>query len=303
MKIVSNFLFFDEFDLLEIKLATEYDHVDKFVIIESDHTFTGIYKGYNLPGQIARYAQWWDKVTYVQIGKSPMNDAWSTEHWNREHFYHQWGDLTNEDIVISADLDEIVRPETFKFMRETDYQNYQIGTPYFSYKFNNMMVDKGTTLQWSPWHRMVASRGIFVKTEGMRNFWPGRYPNQHLPRVKTAWLHHGGWHFSNVMDNNRLIKKTQSFSHTDWNVPSVLSNIDIDLLVKQGSAHWPSETEIKFARVKLDDYFPKYIVDNREKFKEYIANDGDLSVKDIIPGNIPQILEGTDLSIMRDNKL
>lgn len=45
MKIIDNFLFRNEYNLLEIKLSTEYDQVDKFVIVESDYTFTGIYKG------------------------------------------------------------------------------------------------------------------------------------------------------------------------------------------------------------------------------------------------------------------
>jgi len=294
MKIVSNFLFFDEFELLEIKLATEYDHVDKFLIVESDHTFTGIHKGYNLPLEIERYAQWWDKVVYLQIGQAPYQDPWQVSAWNRAHFYTQWGDLTKEDVIISADLDEIVRPETFKFIRETDYDLYHLGTPYFSYKFNNMMTDKWKALQWTPWHRMIASRGQFVQHDGMRGFSPGHWPYQNSTPGKTAWLHHAGWHFSNVMSNERLVKKTESFEHTDWNVPAVLSKINVDLLTEQGTAHWPEP--VKFSKVKLDDYFPKYILDNREKFKAYITDDGEQSVRDIIPGDLPHVLSNTDLS-------
>jgi beta-1,4-mannosyl-glycoprotein beta-1,4-N-acetylglucosaminyltransferase len=35
-------LFSNEMDMLEIRLRELYDVVDKFVIVESDHTFTGI---------------------------------------------------------------------------------------------------------------------------------------------------------------------------------------------------------------------------------------------------------------------
>ena len=69
MKLVDNFLFRNEFDLLEIKLSTEYEEVDQFNIVESDYTFTGIYKGYNIPSQIERYSKWWDKVSYIDKRK------------------------------------------------------------------------------------------------------------------------------------------------------------------------------------------------------------------------------------------
>jgi len=55
MKIIDNFLFRNEYDILEIRLSILYEHVDQFTIVESDHTFTGKYKGYNLLEHKERY--------------------------------------------------------------------------------------------------------------------------------------------------------------------------------------------------------------------------------------------------------
>ena len=39
--IIDSFLFNDEKELLELRLKVLYDYVDKFVIVECDHTFNG----------------------------------------------------------------------------------------------------------------------------------------------------------------------------------------------------------------------------------------------------------------------
>ena len=82
VKIIDNFLFRNEYDLLEIRLRTHYKHVDQFVIVESDHTFTGIYKGFNLPKQLERYAPWKDKIRYIH-----SKDVSDPKHWEDDNLY------------------------------------------------------------------------------------------------------------------------------------------------------------------------------------------------------------------------
>ena len=40
-RIIDSFLFFQELDLLEVRLEYLYEKVDKFIILESCQTFTG----------------------------------------------------------------------------------------------------------------------------------------------------------------------------------------------------------------------------------------------------------------------
>jgi len=39
--VIDSFLFNNELELLELRLKVLYDYVDKFVIVEGDHTFRG----------------------------------------------------------------------------------------------------------------------------------------------------------------------------------------------------------------------------------------------------------------------
>jgi beta-1,4-mannosyl-glycoprotein beta-1,4-N-acetylglucosaminyltransferase len=71
VKIVDTFLFWNEFDILELRLRETYDYIDEFVIVECDYTFTGKYKGYGLEKHKDRYAKWWDKVTYIKVSDPP----------------------------------------------------------------------------------------------------------------------------------------------------------------------------------------------------------------------------------------
>lgn len=280
MRIINNSLFSSEYDLLEIKLSTEYDHVDQFTIVESDHTFTGIYKGFNLPKQMERYAPWWDKVKYIQVGKSPHSDSWHSEHWSRNHFQSSWINMTKDDVVIITDLDELLRPETLQFIRITDYDYYRLGMPFFNFKFNYLNIAGHT-----PWPSVRAFRGYFVRDhDGMRNI-------HGVPGGRQIELDHCGWHFSYLGDKNWIVEKLRSYAHTESNTPEIINNLDIEKLIAQGK-DFASRPGFNFCPVKMDEYFPKAITENLSKYKDFIIPDGSKSVLDHFPGNIPQVLEG-----------
>ena len=56
------FIFFDEFDLLEIRLTLLDDVVDYFVIVESNFTFSGKKKNYNFKVAEKRFSKWLNKI-------------------------------------------------------------------------------------------------------------------------------------------------------------------------------------------------------------------------------------------------
>ena len=274
MRIIDNFLFNCEFDLLEIRLQTEYEHVDQFTIVESDHTFTGMYKGFNLIKQMDRYAPWWDKVKYIQLGKSNHSDPWQVEHASRNQFHSTWNGLTKDDIVIISDCDELIRPEAINFMKETDYDFYRLGMPFFCFKLNFL-----NTVGHTPWPSTKAFRGYFQQgNDGMR-------PLNHVPGGRSVELNNAGWHFSYLGDNEWVKKKLASFSHTEWNIPSVTDNLNVDQLLNDGKCFW--QPGFSFSPVKIDQYFPEALVKNLSKYSQHIMPDTGKSVLDLLPGTIP----------------
>ena len=60
------FSFYNEFDLLELRLATLYDHVDAFIISEGTCTYSGKDKPFYYHEAKEKCGKYWDKVHYVE---------------------------------------------------------------------------------------------------------------------------------------------------------------------------------------------------------------------------------------------
>lgn len=79
------FLYYDEDMLLDIRLHTLADVVDRFVIVEATHSFTGIPR--ELHFDITKFAKFRDKIIYVPFDAQPILnsadnnqvDAWANE--------------------------------------------------------------------------------------------------------------------------------------------------------------------------------------------------------------------------------
>ena len=74
MKIIDIFLFFNEINLLELRLREHDPFVDTFVIIESRKTFTNNDKP--LFFEIEKFLQWKDKIIHIVIDELQGNNSW-----------------------------------------------------------------------------------------------------------------------------------------------------------------------------------------------------------------------------------
>jgi len=273
MRIFDTFMFWNEFDLLELRLSEHYDQVDRFDIIECDRTYSGLYKGFNLENQLGRYSKWMDKINYIKVSDSPTHtNPWDNETWQRNQMVRAWADIEKDDVILMSDLDEIIRPETLKYIRETDYDFYGLAMPMFYFRFNYMDITDNY-----PW-RGVAYRGY----KGIPN--DMRFNESKVTKGRSIELHHAGWHFSWLGNDEFVKNKLKSFSHSELNIPSIIDNIDVEKSIARGRDHFrPNEI---WGPVILDEYFPKTILNNQDKYKDYIVQGGTKSVLDYWRGNI-----------------
>ena len=65
-RIIDSFLFFQELDLLEVRLEYLYEKVDKFIILESCQTFTGGEKSFYFEDNKKRFEKYLDKIIYYK---------------------------------------------------------------------------------------------------------------------------------------------------------------------------------------------------------------------------------------------
>ena len=278
--IVDNILFSNEFDMLELRLSIMGDLVDRIVIVECDHTFTNIYKGYNLENIFHRFAKWADKILYIKVQSPKFSNPWDNEFWQRDQFVHGWSGLTNEDVIMISDCDEIVRPESLEYIKNSNHNYYGIVCPIFYFKFNYLNIATEYTV-WPVAYR----NALNMRPSQMRRIPDER--QRHKPH-DSVFIHHGGWHFSWAGNDDFVRNKLKSFSHTEYNTPSVINNVNVEKLIEENKEHMGIPNAV-WNVVKFDEYFPQFILQNKEKYKDYIWKDGEKTVTDYYGVNVLQI--------------
>ena len=115
-KIYDCFTFYNELDLLELRLTELYDFVDHFVLVEADTTYTSVPKPFYYEENKQRYARWADKIIHIKVTDMPHSpDAWVNDIFQRNQIARGIADAAPEDLIMICDLDEIVRQEAVEY--------------------------------------------------------------------------------------------------------------------------------------------------------------------------------------------
>ena len=270
-KIFDCFIFFNEFDLLEIRLTELYDHVDYFVMAEANTTHTGNPKPFYFLDNKERYKPFLDKIIHIKVEDMPgpqNGDNMPNDRHQRNCLVRGLGNAASHDVIMCSDVDELLRPHCPDFIRYDFLHNYwAFRVPMFNYRFNYMWIKplmfqvngQAYTVEWA---KKFPNINYIRETHG--GIWTSR-TKMYDDRVDMCFPH-AGWHFSSMGNSNDVITKFISGAgHESYD----LSKVDVDSLIKQGkSMLWGDRSG--FMPVKLDDYFPKTILQNKEKYKHLI---------------------------------
>ncbi len=114
-KIYDCFTFFNELDLLEMRLKMLSSVVDYFVIVECAKTQTGVDKPFYFEENKERYSQWKDKIIHVKVNdvqdiSHDVVEDWSIENHQRNCIFRGLVNARPDDIIMVSDLDEFPNP-------------------------------------------------------------------------------------------------------------------------------------------------------------------------------------------------
>ncbi len=265
-RIVDCFTFFNELDLLEIRLEEEYALVDEFVICESRQTFQGHPKPLYFDENRGRFEKYLPKITHLVIDQFPDTDnVWAREHYQRNYLRNGFLGADPNDIIIITDADEIISRNTLKILRySTGF--IQLDMPMFQYYLNLQAQPSG-------WTKPFAFSRYLLDEIPDFNF-----PRTNQDEVFAAFgdralkVEEAGWHFTYLGGADQIRTKLNAFSHTDgWHeymrTPGAVErHIQIGYVVGN---FW------HLARyVPVDRSFPDVIIRNEAALeqKNYIKN-------------------------------
>lgn len=260
LKIYDCFPFFNELDLLEIRLSELYDIVDKFIIIEALHTHSGKPKPLYFKDNYERFKKYHDKIITHVIDFDPKE----TNSWRRENYQRDVAkDLlmkfaNDDDYIIISDLDEIPRPSSIikHIKSETDkigilkQDRYMY---YFNYK--NLTTDEP----------QLNAKIVKFKVLRNSNMCYLRYCTTHN-EFPYYYISDGGWHFTFMGGADKIIEKIQSFAHTEYDTKEKNNKERILKLIDEGKDVYDANTT--WSIIPIDKTFPKMIEENVVYYKE-----------------------------------
>jgi len=153
-KIYDCFLFFNEFEVLKIRFAELYDHVDYFVIAEATETFQGSPKPLYFQEYRHLYSQYEDKIIYIPLEKHyETTNPWHRETYQRNLLLRGLKKCESTDLILLSDLDEIPKAGTITQIEQILETEDVVFVEHRVYRYHLNRFDPLV----SPWLGTVAS--------------------------------------------------------------------------------------------------------------------------------------------------
>lgn len=248
------FMFYNELDLLEIRLNELNNIVDKFIISECTRDFADKPKELLIEKNKERFKDFWHKIEYVIITENdlPDYDAWTYENFQRDVLINSLKNCKPDDIIIISDLDEIPDSKVIKTFKDFE------GIKVFEMKQYNFYLNFINSKEsiWKRGTRVFHYKDLQDKTLTEIRFTEGEH------------IQNAGWHFSFIGGVEKVKEKIKAFSHQEYNNEYYTDTKRLEKLIKKGKDIFERGYEYKI--VKLDNSFPQYILNNKKKFKKLI---------------------------------
>ena len=228
MKVIDSFLFFNEFDILKLRLNYLKNVVDYFVISECNYTHAGNPKPYYLDDvlgefdedilkKIIRLKYEPDISDYDFSNRDECNfesGFWKLERGQRAHIAESLKQFSPDDLLMVSDADEIPRVEAIQYLKQQKLESNFVATAkcelfYYNFKTFHDSFWGGTV--FTPVANAIEKGCDFL-----------RYHAYEFPVVEQ-----GGWHFSYFGDTERIRTKLQSFAHQEFNKDAIINDTNI----------------------------------------------------------------------------
>lgn len=269
------FSFFNELDLLEIRLNVLKDVVDKFVLVEATRTHTGKPKPLYYEENKERYVDFADRIIHVVVDdfraaeqfRTERQKAWARENIQRNSIIRGLSDAKDADIIIISDLDEIPKPEAvIAAARYSGITRIGMRLYYYYLNYRNCSVNEwrlGT---------QVLRYCDFVNADIYKDFKFDQFvlkdvnpmPSATMIRFRRSnrVIKDGGWHFSYLGGIASIKSKLESFAHTEFGEKTKTELWIRDRINKGEDIFLRGD---KLFVEEIDGTYPGYVVANRER--------------------------------------
>lgn len=279
-KIYDCFPFFNELDLLEVRLNYLDSVVDYFVLCESITTHSGLPKKLFYSENKSLFKEFEHKIIHVVVEDTPKEwikaKPFLTDQYQRSAIMRGLTGANDNDIIITSDVDEIPNIDVIKDLDNFFQPDtlYHLAQDMFYYYLNLKEVSgkllshtgEFPDIEDKKWLGTKICDYAFLKKYNVDKL---RHPDM---KENAKRISNGGWHFTYVGSHKkttageRVQLKIGSLCHQEFNNSYYKLNVNKNIENNKDVFFRDSKFEI----VELDSTFPEYIVANRGRFKHLI---------------------------------
>ncbi len=278
-KIFDCFLFFNELDILEIRLNTLDAHVDRFVLVESTSTFTGQPKPLFFAQNKQRFRKFLPKITHVIVDDMPWDpeSPYVCEALQRSAIGRGLGAAQPDDLIIVSDADEIPKPDALRgALRNAPGRITYFEGVYYHFYLNWRLTERKDLMT----SRMIEFRNfhdgwLLRSTKGRRSvsapgwaeylMWLPYAARRHKAFLRRQICREGCWHFSFMMSPRDVRRKLSAYKTPD----RLKATKSLPEAIEQRIAQRRSMFDSEIVKVPMEE-LPDYVQRNRAKFKHMI---------------------------------
>lgn len=285
IKVYDVFTFFNELDLLEIRLNILNPVVDYFVIVEATETFSGHPKPLYFKENRGRFRKWEHKIIHFVVDDTPKDAAdlrarlygktlgslerkiaadtltsdnigsdalhWFKEFYQKESLKRALVGLADNDVCFVSDADEVWNPSLhIDFSRDNVFKPVQTG---YQYYLNNRSDE-----DWRGWTGTIAT-----KYKNIRSTCLGHLRTHRRMRATYVFLRHGGWHFAFLGGYEGAKRKIEEYRHDWYSSKELLPQLETRIRMNVDHRGRP-------VRLWVDDRgLPTYLLEHRDEYSTF----------------------------------
>lgn len=266
--------FFNELDILKLRLHILDPLVDRFVIEEATHTFSGLPKDLCFEKNREMFEEFLPKITYLVVDNSPKEiSTHERDKFQKNALAKALTDASDEDVLILSDVDEIPNPAVLQELvkRFDPDKIYHLAQRNF-YCYLNMEEISGN---------LLSITGEFPGVE--RRMWLGTkvFAKKNIPESgiidlreispedpRSVRIADGGWHFGYMGSchetdvSRRVGTKVVAAAHQEYNTEDVLAEVKDRLIL--GEDIFGRNAVFQWAVV--DESYPQYLLEHKSEY-------------------------------------
>lgn len=274
--VVDIFPYFNEKELLELRIRMLHERVDKFIICEANRTHTGNPKEFTCKKTLEKLGLLSSKIFVLE---SDFSDYENKEYvWNRERMQRNCAkDLIQDgDVCFVSDCDEIINPELINYYvlvaRSNPANILRIPMAFLNCRADlRACKEDGSPIIWdSPFvclkHHL--EEHTLSEIRESKSFLSDKIKYKDIFITEGDQILESGWHFSWMGDSQNRLNKYRSYVHYhDKDMPELAVSHLVESVEDQ-----------KFKQKLINDWasalYPLSQKETEEFIKDYVAKEG-----------------------------